>query len=212
MPSSKTAKVFRGAGNKATGGIHVVLERTAMRTVGWLMKSVAYTLSVALIGVLSSFQMASAGSNPGTEASYNGGTINLSFGWGTATVCAITVSGTNCFASQSQYQAWLGAQPALSGLALPNGSGNCSSGLQLFQNTGYSGREISIFVLSDWINLSAYSFANEVSSYKVGACAVSMTDGANGSGNVYPGATSPGSDVTWIGTAWNDRVQSVYVY
>jgi hypothetical protein len=39
-----------------------------------------------------------------------------------------------------------------------------------------------------------------------------MTAAANGGGDVYPGATSPGSDVSWIGTAWNDRVQSVYVY
>jgi len=55
-------------------------------------------------------------------------------------------------------------------------------------------------------------FNDILSSYEVGACAVSMTDAANGSGNVYPGPTSPYSDVSWIGSTWNDRVSSVYVW
>ena len=88
----------------------------------------------------------------------------------------------------------------------------CSSGLDLYENINYGGRELILSSQSNWINLSAYGFSDIVSSYKVGTCSISMTDAANGSGNVYSGPTSPGSLVPWIGTAWNDRVQSVYIY
>jgi len=160
---------------------------------------------------LGGVQLASAASTSEVTASYNGGTIDLSQGWGTATVCAVTETGTHCFMTQSAYQLWLTTQSDLSGL-LPAGSVGCSTGLALFQNISYGGRELDIYVTSIWINLSTYSFSDELTSYKVGACSISMTGASNGGGSVYPGATSAGSDVSWIGTAWNDRVQSVYVY
>jgi hypothetical protein len=143
-------------------------------------------------------------------ASYNGGTVDLSQGWGSAKVCAVTETGTHCFETQSDYQEWITTQSDLTGL-LPDGV-NCSTGFDLYQNISYGGTELVIYVTSIWLNLSTYSFSDELSSYKVGACSMSMTDAPNGGGNVYPGATSAGSDVSWIGTAWNDRVQSVYVY
>jgi hypothetical protein len=182
-----------------------------MHTVGRLTRTLALTLSVVLTGALGGVQLASAASISEVTASYNGGTIDLSQGWGTATVCAVTETGTHCFATQSDYQVWLTTQSDLSGL-LPAGSGNCSTGLELFQNISYGGTELVIYVKSIWLNLSTYSFSDALSSYKVGACSISMTDAPNGGGNVYPGATSAGSDVSWIGTAWNDRVQSVYIY
>ncbi len=193
------------------GFIYIVLERTAMRVVGRLTRAVALYLSVVLIGVIGSAEMASAASAPGVSASYNGGTIDLSQGWGTANVCAVTVTGTSCFANQNDYDAWLSSQPTVnaSGVASVT-SGNCSTGLKLFSQVNYGGTELVLFVQSSWINLSAYSFANVLSSYKVGACAVGMTAGPNGSGAAYPGATSPGSNVTTLG-AWNARMQSVYI-
>jgi hypothetical protein len=168
-------------------------------------------LSVALIAVVGGAQWSSA-ADTGTSATYEGGTINLAQGWGTAAVCAVTAAGTNCFSSQASYQAWLSPKLQAGDAVVPDSSGNCSSGLDLYQNIDYGGAELVIFVQSIWINLSAYSFSDELSSYKVGACSVSMTDAANGGGDVYPGATSPGSDVSWIGATWNDRMQSVYVY
>jgi hypothetical protein len=182
-----------------------------MKNVGRWTRVSAVALSVALIAVVGGAQWSSAAA-AGMNATYNGGTINLAQGWGSAAVCAVTQAGTSCFSSQANYQAWLSSQLQVEDALVPDSSGNCSSGLDLYQNIDYGGAELIIFVQSIWINLSAYSFSDELSSYKVGACAVSMTDAANGGGDVYPGATSPGSDVTWIGSAWNDRMQSVYVY
>src|SRR5664280_80479 len=182
-----------------------------MNTVGRLTRASALTLSVVLTGALGGVHLASAASTSGVTASYNSATIDLSQGWGTAKVCAVTETGTYCFTTQNNYQVWLTTQSKLSGLS-PAGSVGCSTALELFQNISYGGNELFIYVTSIWLNLSTYSFSDAVSSYKVGACSISMTDAPYGAGNVYPGATSAGSDFSWIGTAWNDRVQSVYVY
>jgi hypothetical protein len=204
-------KVFRSAGNLTTVDLYVV-ERTVMQMIGRATRVVTLTGIVTLIGTLGYVQFASGAPIVRTIASYKGETIDLSQGWGTASVCAVTAAGTNCFASQGGYQSWLSSQSGLAGDALVSSLTNCSSGLDLFQNINYGGNELVILDQSIWINLSAYSFSDEVSSYQVGACSISMTDAPNGGGNVYPGATSAGSDVPWIGTAWNDRIQSVYVY
>jgi len=183
-----------------------------MNRVGRMKTVVALTSCAALLSVLSGAGVASAATSSSTDvlASYNGETIDLTQGWGSATVCAVSSTGTNCFTNQSGYQSWASSQPQLSSMAVTPAT-SCSTGLQLFQDISYGGNELILTTPSIWINLSAYSFANVVSSYKVGTCAVTMTDGTNGSGTIYPGATSPGSNVSWIGTAWNDRLQSVYL-
>jgi hypothetical protein len=165
------------------------------------------TLVATLVG-LGGVQLASAAPETPVIAAYNGGTLDLSQGWGSATVCDETNAGTYCFSNQAAYQAW---QSSAAGEALVHPLTSCSSGLDLYQNQSYGGDELIVSSTLLWINLSDYSFADEVSSYKVGACSIIMTDGTNGSGDVYPGATSAGSDVSWIGTTWNDRVQSVYI-
>ena len=168
----------------------------------------AVVLSAMLVGFMGSVPLASAAPNAPIIASYNGGTLNLSQGWGSATVCDVTGAGTYCFASQAAYEAW---QSSATGQSLVQPLTSCSSSLKLYENINYGGDELILSTTLLWINLSAYSFADEASSYQVGACSIIMTDGTNGSGNVYPGATSAGSDVSWIGAAWNDRVQSVYI-
>ena len=182
-----------------------------MHTVGRLTNVLALTLSAVLIGVLGVGNFASAASNSGVTASYNGGTIDLSQSWGTATVCVVTSSGTSCFSSQSSYQTWASSQPTLLPGVVSPLSSSCSTGLRLYSKVGYAGSELILYVQSSWINLSAYSFANVLSSYHVGACAVGMTASVNGSGAVYPGAGSPGSNVSTLGAAWNNRMQSVYI-
>jgi hypothetical protein len=173
--------------------------------IGQVLFVVSAAMMVSLAGTV---QFASA--TPGAQAiaTYDGGTINLSQGWGSATVCDETDDGTYCFSSQADYDAWV---TSAIGEALIHPLTSCSSSLDLYQNQSYGGDELILSSTLIWINLSSYSFADEVSSYKVGACSIIMTDGTNGSGNVYPGATSAGSDVSWIGTSWNDRVQSVYI-
>lgn len=177
-----------------------------------LTGALAVIVSTGLLGMVSGVTESSAATGGDIIASYNGGSIDLSQGWGAATVCVIAPSGTDCFANQQDYQAWADAKSKTSASLLTATTSSCSSGFQLYENIDYGGRELIIYDESIWINLSDYSFNDTVSSYEVGACAVSMTDGPYGSGNVYPGATSPYSDVSWIGSTWNDRVSSVYVW
>jgi hypothetical protein len=182
-----------------------------MRAIGGITKVATLISSIVLIGTLCGVQLA-AGTESNTIASYDGGTIDLSLGWGTATICVVMTTGISCYADQSDYQEWANSQVKVGGGPFSPLSGNCSTGLKLFQDRSYGGNELILYELSNWINLSSYSFSDEVSSYKVGACSVSMTDAQNGSGNVYPGPTAAGSDVSWIGSAWVDRVESVYIY
>ncbi len=179
-----------------------------MQAVGRLTWVLTMILSAALVGVFGGTQMVASASTTGASASYDGGTINLGQGWGSAKVCAVASSGTTCFADQSGYQAWVSAQSA-GGIGQISLS-NCSTGLKLYSAINYGGSELVLYVQASWINLSTYSFSDVTSSYHVGACAVGMAAGTNGSGAAYPGATSAGSSSTNMG-AWNDRVQSVYI-
>src|SRR5205823_13071574 len=42
-----------------------------------------------------------------------------------------------------------------------------------------------------WINLSTAGFDNQTASFVVGACAVSLASGPNGTGRLYPYSLSP---------------------
>jgi hypothetical protein len=165
-------------------------------------------MSLVSVGVAGSAGASTGGTD--VIASYNGGTLDLSRSWGTAAVCVIAPSGNECFSSELTYQA-TNSNLIASPLVQPMSSGLCSPGLALFENINYGGRELVLQSTSVWINLSAYSFAGITSSYKVGACAVQMNDVDGGGGNFYPGATSAGSNVAWIGTTWNDRIASVLI-
>src|SRR5271155_5595793 len=120
-----------------------------MRNIGRWTKVSAVTLSVALIGIVGGAPWSSA-SDAGTLATYNGATINLAQGWGTAAVCAVTTDGTNCFSNQGDYQSWLSAQLQADAALVPDSSGNCSSGLDLYQNIDYGGTELIILVQAIW--------------------------------------------------------------
>ena len=183
-----------------------------MKKSGILMLARGVAAIGLILGVMDAIPIVSGASTQRSLASYNGGPIDLSQGWGSAQICSVTSAGTYCFASQYDYQTWAATNPS-TGAA--NGSSpmtSCSSGLDLYENINYGGRELILSSQSNWINLSIYGFSDIVSSFKVGACSIRMTDAANGAGSAYPGPTTPSSLVPWIGTAWNDRIQSVYVY
>ncbi|MHB8380292.1 MAG: hypothetical protein ACYDB2_10345 [Acidimicrobiales bacterium] len=182
-----------------------------MHIVGRLTNVLALTVSAVLLGVVGGVPIASAAGDSDVVASFSGGTIDLSQGWGSAAVCVVTSSQTSCFSSESDYHTWASSQPTLLSGVVATPSSNCSTGLKLFSQVGYAGRELILYVQASWINLSAYSFANVLSSYQVGACAVGMTASVNGTGAVYPGATSAGSKVSTLGATWNNRMQSVYI-
>jgi hypothetical protein len=62
-----------------------------------------------------------------------------------------------------------------------------------------------------WQNLADYSFDNQLSSYIVDACAVHLAENTNGGGSWYPGNTGAEATVPTMGSAWNDRVSSIYI-
>lgn len=173
-------------------------------------------IGVALIAVLGGGKIAGASSSSGVTASYDGSTINLADGRDGATVCAVTATGTDCFSSQADYQSWLALTEAAADVSpitdvSPAPDVNCSSAFELFSGTGYSGTELSVLDEAVWINLSTYGMADAVNSYKVGACESSATSGTNGSGDVYPGPMTAGSEASSMESGWANRLESVYV-
>jgi hypothetical protein len=164
-------------------------------------------IALAVMGI---GQTAEASSQTGASASYDGTTISLASGWGGAAVCAVTESGNYCFASQSAYQNWLTSLVATMPISSSPDT-NCSSALDLYSGTNYTGSELSLLDEGVWLNLSAYGFSDKTNSYKVGACEVSMTSAANGGGSVYPGPMTAGTHAPSMDSGWSDRVQSAYI-
>jgi hypothetical protein len=176
----------------------------------WLKRLITSVIGILLIALSGGGQIAGATSNPGEIANYNGGTLNLADGWGGAAVCAVTATGTFCFSSQADYLSWRANMASATETSLtPNL--NCSSALELFSGTNYTGTEVSIFDEGVWINLSTYGFGDETKSYKVGACQAGMTSAANGGGTAYPGPMTAGTDASSMESGWADRIESAYV-
>src|SRR6266496_2950245 len=127
---------------------------------------------------------------------FEGKPIDLSKGWGDARACLVArvASVVECFRDQaglasreSQLQAQIASSPELAATS-------CSGPLRLFADASYGGRELDFYDRGYWQNLSTWSFDNQLSSYKVGACGVYLADYANGGGSWYPGNTSAGHD------------------
>ena len=62
-----------------------------------------------VIGLVSTASMASAATNESSIAYFQGGTIDLAQGWGSAQICDVISTGTYCFADRSEYQSWVNA-------------------------------------------------------------------------------------------------------
>ena len=151
-------------------------------------------------------------------ATYQGRTIDLSKGWGTATACLVTSTGTTCFDSEKELDAQLAVvaptldEAVVSGFRSAAAAVSCGSSLRLYSGISYTGSVLAIIDRYTVINLASLGFSNATTSYKVGACAVTMWDGTTGNGAVYPGNTSAGAVAASMATGWNDRVSSVYLW
>lgn len=102
-----------------------------------------------------------------------------------------------------------GADPLLRGPMSPQVS--CSMPLRLYDGTFQTGTSASIYTRGLWINLSDLGFNNRTSSYIVGACAVELAAGANGSGAFYPRCLYAGCDENVMLSGWNNVISSVYL-
>ncbi|HEX5246995.1 MAG TPA: hypothetical protein VFW41_07675 [Gaiellaceae bacterium] len=154
-----------------------------------------------------------AAPSPPGQAVFEGHTIDLSKGWGDAHACLVANGAgvVECFrdqagllARESQLQEQASADPAIA-------ASTCSTPLRLYADTGYGGRELDFYDRGYWQNLSDWSFDNQTSSYKVGACGVYLADGANGGGSWYPGNTNAGASASSMVSGWNDRISSLYI-
>lgn len=146
-------------------------------------------------------------------ALFEGKPIDLSKGWGDARACLVAHGAgvVECFrdqaglvARESQLQAQIASSPELAATT-------CSSPLRLFADASYGGRELDFYDRGYWQNLSSWSFDNQLSSYRVGACGVYLADYVNGGGSWYPGNTSAGHDEPTMLSGWNDRISSIYI-
>lgn len=164
----------------------------------------------------------------GVLATFEGGTIDLSAGWGEATACWADRSAVRCYRTEREMDAAEVTQAvtALQSAGLrgttavhvpshsipsPHRRVSCSTTLRLYSSTSYTGSVLAIATRGVVLNLSGYGFDNSTSSYKVGACASTFWENAGGAGSTYPGSTAAGavSPSMWIG--WDNRISSIFI-
>ena len=147
-------------------------------------------------------------------ASFEGGYLNLRNGWGQATACTSDGVSTECFRTEKQLDQYL------TPVANPDGSQSlgdvgiqsvCSTTLRLYSGTSFGGSVLALSTRLAFLNLSAFSFDNVTSSYRVGACSSTLYDGASGGAPTYPGNTSAGASATSMLSGWDNRVSSVFI-
>ena len=144
-------------------------------------------------------------------ATYHGRTIDLRDGWSGASACVVAESGTSCFDSEAQMDAFIDETTPTGTSGFRAARAVCGSSLRLYDFTSYGAPVVAFTQRFVYLNLSAVGFDNRTSSYKVGACSVIMWDGASGTGAVYTGPMG-----AWVQSAtmvpfWDNRISSVYI-
>ena len=144
----------------------------------------------------------------GVMAAFEGAWINLANGWGEATACTSDGLTTQCYRTEQEMDATTSVR-SFSMPIVPLAS--CASSQRLYRSTSYGGAVLQLTTRSVYNNLSSYSFDNDTSSYKVGACDSYFYDGASGGTPLYTGTTAANSSATSMLTGWDNRVSSVYI-
>lgn len=129
--------------------------------------------------------------------------------WSVVGACVVgpVDSSARCFGTEAEMDRWVAAALPTRALAA-----DCSSSLRLYTAGSYTGNVLLILARSVWLNLSAYSFSNVTSSFKVGACSSYLADYNNGGGAWYPIERSAAWEVDpTMYAGWNDRISSVYL-
>ena len=162
----------------------------------------AFILALPVVGAASASTTAPTGA-----ASYNGSTIYLSQGWQGAHACGVfSPTDIECFDTSVELSAAI-ALHQLSGVSPDTG---CGSGiLYLFQDINFGGNELTLSSPQGlWINIDDYGFGNETSSWiNTLSCESLAAKSTNGSGSQL--AMGANSSSTWVGSAWNDAINSV---
>jgi len=173
-------------------------------------RSICFSVALVLAFIPLFTKATSASPAPlASIASFNGHTIDLTQSWQGARACLVTSeTQTECFPSSSDLSVALkNVSPALAMPDVTCGAG----GLYLYQNEGFGGNELVISSpIGIWINLDNYGFGNEVSSwindFSCNAYAAKSTDGTGSHLTMAAYTTN-----SWIGSAWNDSINSVEI-
>lgn len=159
--------------------------------------------TVALAGTANASTPESTAGAPAAEiATFEGATFDMTQGWGAATACNVTDTGTTCYRTETDMNKAIATAPGTASRA-----SSCSSSLRLYDGTSHTGQVISITTRSTLISLSGYGFDNKTSSYKVGACSARLYNGIGSS--QYGGNTSAYASATSMASGWNDVISSV---
>ncbi|MEQ1700380.1 MAG: hypothetical protein ABMA25_09730 [Ilumatobacteraceae bacterium] len=102
-------------------------------------------------------------------------------------------------------------EPLPSGSSLAMAVAPCASSLRLYDGTGFAGQVLMLTTRQTCLNLASYGFDNRTSSYKVGACGVSMYASPNLGGSLHPGASAPNSSVSTMAAGWSNAISSVWI-
>jgi hypothetical protein len=142
--------------------------------------------------------------------------FDLGDDWGDAQACLVwdEAGGVECFRTEEA----MDQRIAEIEKELGDGGGGgarasqCSGYVRLYEGISYTGQVLYIHNRLQWINLSAYGFSNETSSFKIGPCSSYLADYDWGGGSWYPTSATQAWDVAWImASGWNNRVSSIYI-
>lgn len=169
--------------------------------------------------------------SPPIQAHFEGRQINLQRGWGDARTCVVWNDDgeTDCFRTEPAAEAAVQrrqraearartrvAEPvtassaarsrlrAAPGTTQPQLASTCSTWLHLYEHTGYRGRSLRFRDTRTTQDLAVWGFASQTSSYRVGACPVTLRDAG---GAAYPGWTGAHATSWSMAPGWDNRVR-----
>jgi hypothetical protein len=172
------------------------------------------TAVIAVLLVVPTTRVSAAAPASGVSiASFEGGYLDLRNGWGEATACTSDGATTECFRTEKELDRYLidAASPDPTQTLAISIQAVCSTTLRLYANTSFGGTVLALSTRGTFVNLSAFSFDNVTSSYRVGACSSTFYDGANGGAPTYPGSTVAGASAASMLAGWDNRISSVYI-
>jgi len=149
------------------------------------------------------------------RANFEGRTIDLQKGWGDAQACHVAEDfSVTCYRSEKAMDKALGLAHRGGGdyPNAANGYASCWSSLRLYKNSYYGTPVLYLTTRQSWTNLSWFGYDNVVSSYRVGACGVTMRSGSYGGGSNYPGPKWAWAQRSTMGWSWDNVLSSLYIH
>lgn len=168
-----------------------------------IARSVGVVIACSFVLAVATSEAVDSKSETSVTAAFEGRPIRLADGWGEATACTSDGLSARCYRTEAEMD---DAENLPQGLLAA-----CSTSLRLYRSTSFGGGVLQLTSQYAYINLSAYGFDNDTSSYRVGACSSYFYDASSGGSPLYPGSTSGGASASTMVSGWDNRVSSVYI-